>query len=128
MLERSWADDKDPLGTEMPRKQLDGRKSLHGLAQPHLIGDKTAARAHRKQRTFGLVGIQRRPEQLLQRRAAGALMVGGLDRSCSVLCIARLRDEIQGILVATQLMAALPSAGYEPVELPESVHRQDALG
>ena len=43
----------------MPCQYFGRGNSLYGLAKPHVVADQRPAGPHRKQRAFGLIGIER---------------------------------------------------------------------
>src|SRR5579883_1198292 len=112
----------------MPREQLHGCERLDGLAESHLIGDETAPRASGEQGTLGLVRIQRRLQQPLQSGTLRTLRVRRLERAAAMRRVAGLGDEIQHIVIAPDLVAALAGVLEEFIELQVLAARKHITG
>src|SRR5579885_1318757 len=128
VLERGGTHHEYLLGAEMPREQLHGCERLDGLAESHLIGDETAPRASGEQGTLGLVRIQRRLQQPLQSGTLRTLRVRRLERAAAMSRVAGLGDEIQHIVIAPDLVAALAGVLEEFIELQVLAARKHITG
>ena len=59
VFERGRADHQNFRDAKMPCQYFGRGNCLYGLAKPHVVADQGPAGPHRKQRAFGLVGIER---------------------------------------------------------------------
>lgn len=120
VLERGRAHHQHARHAEVARQDLHCRDRLDGLAQAHLVADQSAAGAHREQRAVGLVGVQRRLQQLRQLpvgRAARKLAVENLRPPRR---IAPAGDEVERIVVGAQFVTASRRRREEMLQLVEA--------
>lgn len=88
----------------MRRQGFSGRNGLDRFAQAHLVADQHAPGAHGKQRTFGLVRVQRYLQQRLQPRSAGALREQRVQPRRAAHRIAASGDEGERVIVGAHLV------------------------
>ena len=110
----------------MPRQDFHRCDGLDGLAQAHLVPDQGAAGAHREERAHGLVGVQRRLEQLRQLSVGGAARKQPVEDLRPPRRIAPAGDEVERIVVGTQFVAAFRRRPEKTLQPAEALLRQRA--
>ena len=108
----------------MPCQYFRRGNCLYGLAQSHIVADQCPAGPHREQRTLGLIGIERHLQKCQQLGIGSAAREQLLELCGPPVRIPPSRDEIERIVIGTQLMTALRRHGHEMLQLAEALVRQ----
>src|SRR5712664_1635431 len=105
----------------MPCQYFRRGNRLDRLAQSHIVADQCPADPYREQRALGLIGIERYLQKCPQ------LWIGGIaweqlrEHRGPPIGVPPSRDEIERIVISTQLMTALRHHGHEMLQLAKAL-------
>src|SRR6185312_7111976 len=95
--------------------------------EPHVVADQGSAGAHREQRAFGLIPIERYFQKGSELWVVGSLGKQFRERCGPALRIPPPRDEIERIVVGAELVTRLRRYGHEGIEFVIAVIRQHSV-
>ncbi|WP_245436001.1 hypothetical protein [Mesorhizobium tamadayense] len=111
----------------MPGQYFHRGDGLYGLAEPHIVADQRPAGSHREQRPFGLVGIERRLQKRLQPGIGGAAREQLPELRGPPVRVSSSGNEIERIVIGTELVTALRGHRHERFQLTEAVVGKHAV-
>src|SRR6266403_751948 len=107
VFERGRTDHQHFRYAEMPCQYLGRRNGLDGLAKSHIVAYQRPANPNREQRALGLVGIERHVQKSREFGIGRTSREQLFELRGPLFRIPPTRDEIERIVIGTELVAAL---------------------
>ena len=111
----------------MPRHYFCRSDRLNGLAQAHVIADQRPAGSYREQRAIRLIGIERRLQKRQELGIGSAAWEQLLELANSPVRIPPSGDEIESVVLGTELVTGLRCHRHEKFDLAEALLRKHAV-
>ena len=111
----------------MPRQYFGGGDCLDGLAQSHIVADQHPAGSHREQCTLSLIGIERHLQKCQQRGLGGTAWEQLLKLCGPLVGIPPSSDEIERIVIGTELVTGPGCHGHEILDVAKAIFREHAV-